>query len=275
MLLTSGVLGGGSKSYDFRLDLRVVYEAVCGNHPLPVEPAYPLWQGLPQGSKLSRAELAARVDECTGVQHPPPARTAEQQRRLETLLKVIRIPERTFLSHLNWATWDFQDIVFTRLGGRNPFGNEGVHYVGSTDDAALNARVARYRADPAAQAAFAADADLQGRIGVPVLTLHAIDDPTAFVELESTFRETMTRGGSADRLVQVFSDDHEHSYLADAEYVTAIRALLSWVERGDKPTAQTIAARCAEVDAAFEPGVGCRFRPDYQPAPLASRVPPR
>jgi hypothetical protein len=275
VLLTSGVLGGGSKSYDFRLDLRVVYEAVCGNHPQTDETAYPLWQGLPLDSGLTRQELAARVDRCTGVRHKVGERTPEQQRNLDTILRVVRIPERTFLSHLDWATWDFQDIVFSRLGGRNPFGNEGVRYVGSADDDSLNAKVLRYLADPSAQAAFAADADLQGRIAVPVLTLHAIDDPTAFVELESTFRDTMKQGGSGERLVQVFSDDHEHSYLADAEYVTVMAALLDWVEHGDKPTPQGVASRCAGVDKAFDPAVGCRFRAEFVPAPLASRVPSR
>jgi len=42
VLLTSGVLAGGTRSYDFRLDLRVVYQAVCGNHPRPDEAQYPL-----------------------------------------------------------------------------------------------------------------------------------------------------------------------------------------------------------------------------------------
>jgi hypothetical protein len=147
VLLTSGVLGGGTHSYDFRLDLRVVYQAVCGNHPRPDEPQYPLWQGLPPGSALTRAELRERVASCTGIDRPAARRSDEQRRRLRTLLDVIHIPERTLASHLQWATWDFQDIVFKRLGGRNPLSNEGVRYLGSDDDDALNARVARYRAD--------------------------------------------------------------------------------------------------------------------------------
>ena len=72
VLLTSGILGGGTHSYDFRLDLRVVYQAVCGNHPRPDESAYPLWQGLPLHSKLTCAELAARVNECTSVRYSGP-----------------------------------------------------------------------------------------------------------------------------------------------------------------------------------------------------------
>jgi hypothetical protein len=275
VLLTSGVLGGGTQSYDFRLDLRVVYQAVCGNHPRPDEPQYPLWQGLPPGSTLTRAELKKRVDECTGIAHPAAQRSAQQKAHLKTLLDVIRIPERTLYSHIQWGTFHFQELVFHRLGGRNPFSNDGVRYSGSPDDAALNAKVARYRADPAAVAAFAADADPNGRIPVPVLTVHAVDDPTAFVELESAYREVADRAGAGGRLVQTFTDNHDHSYLADAEYVAAIESLLGWVERGEKPTPASVAARCAQVDAAFDPAKGCRFLPDYHPAPLAQRVPAR
>jgi pimeloyl-ACP methyl ester carboxylesterase len=273
VLLTSGVLGGGTRSYDFRLDLRVVYQALCGNHPLPDEPAYPLWQGLPLDAKLTRAELAARVDQCTGLRLKPEQRSASQQQKLDTLLKVIRIPERSLIGHLNWATWHFQDVAFKRAAGRNVFGNVNVRYAGSPDDTALNAKVQRYAADPHAVAQFGADTDPGGRIGVPVLSVHAIDDPVAFVELESTFRETMQKAGSAEHLVQVFTDDHEHSYLSDPQYAAAMQALLAWVERGEKPTPQTLAARCAPLEAAFGPG--CRFVPDYRSAPLSQRVAPR
>ena len=274
LLLTNGVLGG-SQSYDFRFDLRVVYQAVCGNHPRADEPQYPLWQGLPLTSTLTRAELASRVDECTGLRKPAGERNAIQQRHLADILGVVAIPESALISHLNWGTWHFQDIVFRRLGGRNPFSNAGVRYAGSHDDVALNANVFRATADVAARADFVADADPQGRIPVPVLTIHAINDPTAFVELESVFLATMRRGGSADRLVQVFTDDGEHSYLSDAQYVTAMQSLLDWAEGGEKPTAAGIAARCRTIDAAFTPATGCRFVPTFVPRPLSARVPER
>jgi len=273
VLLTSGVLGGGTHSYDFRLDLRVVYQALCGNHPLPSEPAYPLWQGLPPNSKLTHAELARRVDECTGLRLKPDQRSAAQQRTLDAILKVVRIPERSLIGHLNWATWHFQDIAFKRLDGGNAFGNIGAQYVGSDDDAALNAKVARYRADPAAVARFAQDADPTGRIKVPVLTTHAIDDPVAFVELDSAFLETMRSAGNAEHLVQTFTDEHEHSYLSDAEYPALMEALLAWVSKGEKPTPQQVADRCGALLPRF--GGACHFVPDYRPAPLDQRVTPR
>ena len=174
VLLTNGVLGGGNSAYEFRLDLRVVYQYVCRNHPRPDEPQYPLWMGLPKDSKLTRAELAERVKACTGVGLPAAQRTPEQAARLKTILSVVKIPERTLLGHLNWATWLFQDLVQERLGGRNPFGNIGVVYQGSADDAALNAGVLRYAADPQAQGALATDSRPTGRTTLP--TLHAARD---------------------------------------------------------------------------------------------------
>ncbi|VTU25194.1 hypothetical protein SRS16CHR_03611 [Variovorax sp. SRS16] len=271
VLLTSGVLGGGGNAYDFRLDLRVVYQYVCHNHPRPDEPQYPLWQGLPLGSKLTRAELAARIKACTGVGLPAAQRTPEQQAHLKTILSVVRIPERTLVSHLNWATWLFQDLTQKRLGNRNPFGNAHVVYSGSSDDAALNASVLRYQADPQAVGALAGDSRPTGRLRLPVLTLHAIHDPTAFVELESAYRQIVDSAGASQWLVQNFADESEHSYLSDAEYPALMHALLDWVEHGDRPTPQKVAQLCMQMEPTF--GKGCHLRPDYHPAPLATRVP--
>jgi len=146
-------------------------------------------------------------------------------------------------------------------------------YAGSDDDASLNARVARYRADPAAVARLGADTDPTGRIPVPVLTVHGVDDPIAFVEMDSTFRDTMQRAGAGDRLVQTFTADAEHSYLTDPAYPTLMAALLDWAGGGVKPTPAAIAERCRTMEARF--GAGCRFLPDYVPKPLDSRVAPR
>lgn len=273
VLLSSGVLGGGTRSYNFRLDLRVVYQALCNNHPRPDEPAYPLWMGLPAASTMTAAQLAQRTGDCLGLGRPAAQRTAEQQRRLKTVVDVIGIPESSIAGHMNWATFHFRDIVQHRTGGKNPFGNIGVMYRGSADDVALNAQVARYAADPEAVARFGADTDPGGRIPVPVLTVHAVHDPVAFVELESAFRDTMQRGGSGARLLQTYTDFDQHSYMADPIYPALLAALLDWADTGARPTPAAVARRCAALEARFGPG--CRFLPDYTPKPLDSRVPPR
>ncbi|KUO06359.1 hypothetical protein AQJ67_02130 [Streptomyces caeruleatus] len=272
-LLTNGVLGGGSRGYDYRVDLRVVYQYYCGNHPRPTEPRYPLWQGLRAGSTMTSAGLRARLQECTGYASAPRERTALQQRNLADILAVTRLPERTLESHLRFATFTFRDIVHDRLGGRNPFGNQGVRYSGSHDDEALNAGVERFAADPTAVRDLSYDSDLTGKVSIPVLTLHAIDDPTAFVEHEAAYRETV-RGARRDgHLVQTFTRESEHSELSDAEYAASVAALDSWVRKGRKPTAGSVAASCGAFDRTY--GTGCFYDPEFRPAPYASRVEPR
>jgi hypothetical protein len=272
VLLSSGVLGGGTRSYDFRLDLRVVYQALCGNHPRPDEPPYPMSLGLPPGATLDAAQLKRRVDDCLGLDRPAAQRSPQQQRKIATITQVLKIPATSIHGHMAWATFHFQEIAQSRTGGRSPFGNVGARYAGSDDDAALNAAVARYAADKAAAAAFGADTDPDGRIPVPVLTVHAINDPTAFVELESVFRETMQKAGTADHLVQTFTSHATHSYLADPVYLTLLEVLEAWARGGARPTAESIATRC---DALATGGERCLFEPRYVVRPLATRVTPR
>jgi hypothetical protein len=270
VLLTSGVLAGGSKAYDFRLDLRVIYQYLCHNHPRPDEAQYPLWMGLPVDATLTAADLHSRVDACLGLDKPASARSAAQQQRIDTIVRTVQIPERSIEGHLKWATWHFQEIVQSRTHGGNPFSNIGAQYRGSPDDAALNRDVLRYQADRKAVAAFAADTDPDGRIPVPVLTVHAVNDPTAFVEMDDSFLHTMQKAGTSDHLVQTFTSDHEHSYLTDAAYPTLMAALTQWAKGGSKPTPAGIAQDCHRFEAVF--GTNCHFLPDYHPKALGTRV---
>ena len=120
VLLTSGVLGGGTHAYDFRTDLRVVYQYLCANHPRPNEPQYALNLGLPADAKMRQADVALRVNECLALDKPAAQRTAAQQAKIDTITKVIKIPESAIQSHMNWGTMHFQDISAKRTGGASP-----------------------------------------------------------------------------------------------------------------------------------------------------------
>jgi hypothetical protein len=222
---------------------------------------------------MTRKDLEERVEQCTGVKLPASQRSEAQQRALTNILKVTRLPERTLQSHMNWATFLFQDIAIHLTGGAGPFGNAKVRYAGSDDDAALNAGVARVSPDAAALAKLAADSDLSGAITLPTVTIHAIDDPTAFVEYENAYHQAVVKSGKDWLLVQTFADEHEHSFLTAPLYVAALAALVEWIDKKAKPTPQSIAASCPGFAKDF-PG-RCSFMPDYFPPPLASRVYPR
>lgn len=270
VLLTNGVLAGASRGYDYRVDLRVVYQYYCGNHPRSTEPQYPLWMGLREDSTMTSAGLRSRLQECTGYRSEPAERTALQQRNLDDILAVTKVPERTLESHLRFATFTFRDIVHNRLDGRNPFSNVGVRYSGSHDDKALNQGVERFAADPSAKRDLTWDSDLTGAVGIPTVTLHAIDDPTVFIEHESAYRETREGAGTADDLVQVFTRESEHSSLSNSGYAAALDALDTWVDTGEKPTPAGVATACTGFDATY--GTGCFVDPAFAPAPYASRV---
>jgi pimeloyl-ACP methyl ester carboxylesterase len=270
MLLTSGVVAGPA-TYDFRVDMRAIYQYLCNNHPRPDEPNYPLSIGLPADSKMPNAELAARANECLGLNKPAAERSPEQARKVRTLVDVIRVPENSIISHLNWGTFTLRDVV--QKNGGPPFGNHSVTYKGSADDAALNAGVVRLQADPAAASRFAKDTDHAGRFSIPVISAHGIGDATVFVEGGDTLRRRMEAAGNGARLVQTFIDSSQHSYWGDAHYPPLFEALLRWVEQGDKPSAAGIAQRCRQMRAAAP--TDCRFQPDYAVKPLASRIPVR
>lgn len=244
VLITNGIVSGGTRAYGFRADLRAVYQYFCANHPAADEPAYPVWQGLPLDSRMTRADLRRRIETCTGVDRPADRRTAEQAARLRDILAVTGVAEGQLVSHMNWATFLFQDMVLLRLDGRNPFDNSATVYSGSSDDAALNAGVQRFSADPEGVALLAYDADLTGQITRPTLTLHALHDPTVSVSAEAIYAATVAAAGRSQWLVQVVTDESDHSKLSDASYMTALDALEGWIDRGLAPDPASFQTRC-------------------------------
>ncbi len=46
-------------------------------------------------------------------------------------------------------------------------------------------------------------------------------------------------------------------------------ALMQWIDKGTKPTAQSIAAGCEQLRASLDGP--CRYRPEYAPQPYATR----
>lgn len=271
ILLTSGVVAGPT-TYDFRLDLRAIYQYLCNNHPRPNEPQYSLAIGLPIDSRMTNADLVSRADECLGVRLGAAQRTPEQAQKLKTIVDVLKIPESSVLGHLTWGTFALQDVT-QKNAGVSPLGNAGVRYTGSSDDVALNAKAPRFTADPQAVARFAADVDHKGQFAAPVISAHGIDDATVFVEGQDTLRERMEAAGNGGRLVQAFVNSADHSYWGDAMYPPLFDALIRWLEANEKPTAQSISARCIALRSA-DPHA-CLFNTGYVPKPLSSRIAPR
>lgn len=268
ILLTSAVVAGSS-NYDFRTDLRAIYQHYCNNHPRPNEPQYPLNMGLPVDAKVNAADVASRASECLGT-GPVAQRSPEQQKRLKNIASVLRIPETSVLSHLNWGTLTLADI--TRRHNGSPFHNTGVVYQGSDNDIELNQKIQRFAPNQQAISSFARDVEYQGRFAVPVISAHGIGDSTVFVEGQDILAKRMKQQGLEQRLVQSFVKSREHSYWGDAYYPALMTSLLAWVEQAKKPTAQSIFEVCR---AQTGNEAVCGFDVGYQVQPFEKRFYPR
>jgi len=265
----SGFVAGAPLGYEFRADLRAVFQYYCKNLPRPDEPQYPLWTGIPAASRMTLKDLETIVDECTGITGAPGARSELQKQNLADILGVMRFPERLLVRHMQAATFLFREIMQRTTGGLNPFSNMGVYYTGSANDAELNRGVARFAADPAALAALKADGAPAGLLAVPVLSIHSINDPQVAVEVQSAYRDTVSAAGRGDRLVQAYTDEIGHTAQSAPEIAAALEALMQWIEKGVKPTPQAVAATCERLRATHDGP--CRYRSEYAPRPYGTR----
>jgi hypothetical protein len=272
-MLTSGVLAGATRGYDMRLDVRAAFQAVCNVHPAPGEPGYPLGIGLPEGSTVTRAQVAGWFNACTGADRKPEERSEAQKVALADIAAASRIPPGALLGHLQWATFVFQDLAGFITGGRPAFGNVNVRYRGTSDDEAFNRKVARVAPDPDAVKALAADSDPTGRIAIPVITMHQVRDATVFVEQQHEYRRVVEAAGNGHRLVQTFVDDNQHSKTDAPHYPAILKALQGWIDTGNAPAMETIVAHCAAAKARY--AGECRFLPGFIPKPWYERVNPR
>jgi len=268
-LFNSGFVAGAPVGHQFRADLRAVYQYYCKNLPRPDEPQYPLWSGLPAPSKMTLKNLEAIVDECTGIVQGAAARSELQKQNLANILGVMGFPERMLVRHMQAATFLFREIAERVTHGRSAFSNIDVRYKGSSDDAALNRDIARFAADPAAVAELKADGEPTGMLPVPVVSIHSINDPQVIVEVQSAYRDTVNRAGNGDRLVQAYTDENEHFGQSVPELAAALDGLMQWIEKGIKPTPQTVATACKQLQATYD-GL-CRYHPEFEPKPYGTR----
>lgn len=269
-LLTAGMLAGGTRGYDFRIDLRAVYQYYCRNHPRANEAQYPLNQGLASGAKMTFSDIRERVEECLALGKKPDERTPEQRRKLENILKAVRIEERALINHMSWATIMFSDIVHQRLGGRSPFGNMNVRYSGTDNDEALNSGVARFAPDPQAVKSLAHDSDLYGVIDAPVMSMHAIGDAIAFVEAQAAYFHTVQKAAKGELLMQAYIDERTHSGAPPPVYAALLDQLVNWIGTGKKPPVSALISSCQSHQRLM--GGRCAFLPDFIPPSFDSRV---
>ena len=148
--------------------------------------------------------------------------------------------------------FDFRANLEADAGG-NPSWNVGVNYfrdlAKSADDqevvalyqtAGLNLATdlhtlqsaPRIAPDPRAVLYLARNISFDGRISVPVLTMHTTGDGLVVPENEQAYRSVVDRAGNGDLLRQVFVHRAGHCAFTPAETVTAVQVLLNRLSTG-------------------------------------------
>jgi pimeloyl-ACP methyl ester carboxylesterase len=114
-----------------------------------------------------------------------------------------------------------------RLGGQ-PFDNSIRQYVGSSNDAALNAGAQRHTADPAVLPALARF-QTSGNLQVPLTTLHTTGDQIVPFTQSRLYGEKVSRTGTPALLTHTTVDRHGHCAFQGVEVLSAFTTLMETV----------------------------------------------
>ncbi len=110
-----------------------------------------------------------------------------------------------------------------RLGGQ-PYDNEGRVYQGSSDDAALNAGVARFAADADAQAALGRF-ETSGNPSAPISIIHTTGDPIVPFFHQPLYAEKVAAAGRSELLQRSDIERVGHCAFTSSEILAAFGAL--------------------------------------------------
>jgi pimeloyl-ACP methyl ester carboxylesterase len=122
-----------------------------------------------------------------------------------------------------------------RTHDRPPFDNSGTVYSGSSDDARLNGTVQRFTATPDALHYLEQYYEPDGRLRIPILTLHTMRDPIVPFSNEANYATLVESRGTSDLLVQRSINRFGHCAITVDEQVAALEQLVRWAEAGARP----------------------------------------
>jgi hypothetical protein len=257
----------GSRSWDGAIDLRLVYDAVCGTvGVLPGGATGLPTPGFPPG--LSTAAIATAVNQCTGVLQPPITRTVAQQTRLDLIKSVTQLPESFIVTDMVFVTNGLSNLIFAadKLAGGQGVGNVGVTY----NDVTVDMTIQRVAYDHQARKRLEKYFTPKGDIGATkIVSIHTDGDGLVIVENEEDYADKVP--ASQFSLAIVDEPGNTHCGFTSQESIAGWESLRGWLAGSAQPTAASIQATCLTIGTAAQ----CRFNPAYALGEFDSRIPPR
>lgn len=99
------------------------------------------------------------------------------------------------------------------------------------------------------------NANYNGKIKHPVLTMHTVVDPLVTVSQEYEYAQTVAKAGRGHLLKQTYTNGNGHCSFTGPQLITAVNAINSWVTSGNTPP-----------DSGFPAAIG--FVPGFVPPPM-------
>jgi pimeloyl-ACP methyl ester carboxylesterase len=252
-----GVLSGGVATWNTALDSEVAFQQLIDPSVQVVnitdpnanlagaEQATAAAQQTAQGR--ARLALAAALGDTPGWFTPLSAEPAPNDYAAQEANQYLWDTEVDFP-----FVFDFRAELEARAGG-NPSWTTGVNFFSQlaqsadlsevvalyraaglnlgADLAQLN-RAARVTADPSAVSYLAKYISFNGRISVPVLTMHTTGDGLVVPENEQAYASVVQQAGNGRLLRQIFVSRAGHCAFTPAETITAAQILLSRLATG-------------------------------------------
>jgi hypothetical protein len=258
----------GSRGWDGAIDLRLVYDAVCGTvGALPGGATGLPSPGFPSGG-LSNTAIAIAVNACTGVLTPVAFRTPAQQARLDLFKSVTLIPESFVVTDMVFGTNGLSNLIFAadKLDGGQGVGNVGVTY----NDATVDANIQRVAYDSQANKRLEKNFTPKGDVGATkIVSIHTDGDGLVIVENEEDYADKVPAANLSTAIVD--EAGNTHCGFSAQEFTAGWESLRDWLAGGTQPTPSSILAKCLTIGTAAQ----CRFNPSYVIGEFDTRIPPR
>jgi len=286
----------GSRNWDGGIDLRLLYDVVCGGVPGGAIPGGP--EGLPVGFPPFPAGVGAiltAVNTCTGASTPAAFRTPAQAARLAQLLGISQVPNTSFLNQdMIFVTYGLSDLIHNpnKLGNSNDsctgagtptacctglgtgtcwqgVGNANVNYDGG---GFFDTNIQRVTPNAGAANRVEKNYTPSGNVGgVKIVSIHTDKDGLVVVENEDSYRDVVSAGNLSTAIA--IEATPSHCGFTSSEVAAGWESLRAWVGGGPQPTATDIQNTCLFISG-FNP-TQCRINPAYVIPNIDNRILPR
>ncbi len=254
----------GSRLWDGGVDLRLLWDAICGDVPGAAIAGGA--NGLPFPPNFSENDLGLAINACFGL---PAVPNAEQAARLGQLLATTGLPVEFVGTDMGFSTFGLADLVYDprKLGGGQAFDNSDVDY----GSAAINAAISRIQSDPIYRQRMVDNYTPTGKVGdVKIVSIHTDKDGLVLVENQNEYASIVPAANLVTGIL--VEDTPTHCGFTSGETASAWESLRGWVAGLPKPTVQSLQETCNGLVGGGLAEGPCRYDPSFVVPDLDGRV---